>query len=203
VATGHPLAGLTVGALFPFAKRHVALLSRQKSRRALEDSALAFFHGLQGLLRAGFSLPSALFRLSETLDTPFSSRLRTALAGFDRGSSLAGCLDRFQDRARLTQAGVCLDLLVRAHDRGLALGPFLDRVLPWLEEEARERDRVRSVRSAAFAQAGLASLLPWMVAFYAVGSPLGWNGATRGLAFLGLALQLVGFRVVARVARFE
>ncbi len=203
LVAGHPLLGLVLTAVFPAMRWLVVAIPRQREQRALEASALLFFHGLQGLLRAGFSLPTALFRLSESLDSPFATLLRGALAGFEKGKTLSSCLDRFQHRSRLSQAGLCLDLLEQAHGRGIGLAPFLDRVLPWLEAEGRERDKLDKARAAAFAQAGLSAVLPWAVAVLAVGSPLAWSSAIWAVAGFGLFLQIGGFWVVAKTARFE
>lgn len=203
VAAGHPLAGLALALLFPVVRFVFILLPRKKNQQSLERSALAFFHGLQGLLRAGFSLPTALFRLAQTLETPFAVLLRGSLASYDQGKTLSRCLERFQARSGLAQAGLCLDLLEQAHHRGLSLGPFLERVLPWLEEEARDQERVEQVRTSALVQAILASLLPWVVVALAIGPPGQWTSTTWMLAAFGLTLQVAGLWVVGQVARFE
>jgi len=198
-AIGHPLVGLLGAVFFPAFGLFLSRRRRHFTALELEDSALVFFRGLQGLLKAGFSLPVSLFRLCQSVDSAFARRLRRSLEGFDRGRSLSECLGRFRHRTGLSQAGLCLDVLERAHGRGLSLGPFLDRVLPWLESEARDRKRIDEARKSALAQACLASLLPWAVAAFA-------SGSFRGPGWFGVAalgIQAAGFFTVGKIARFE
>jgi Flp pilus assembly protein TadB len=199
----HPLLGLAGGALFPVLRIWSLGVVRARQERALESSALTFFHGLQGLLRVGISLPAALFRLSSAVDSPFTARLRVTLEGFERGRSLSACLDRLRARAGLAQTGLCLDILEEAHRKGLTLGPFLDRVLPWLEAESRDRERILGARRGALAQGVLVSVLPWGVAVLLAGSPGAWTPGTWLAAGGALSLQGTGLWALTRLSRFE
>jgi len=127
----------------------------------LDPSALSFFYGLLGLLRVGICFPSALFQLCENLPGEFPSSLKRSLNQYERGNSLGGCLTRFRSRSALAQ---WLGLIQLAYDKGLAMVPLLEKILPLLESDWEFLSRQRSVMRAAFVQALVAGLVPWILA---------------------------------------
>ena len=80
LTTGRLLYGLGVLLLFPALIAHLARRERARLTWSLDHSALSYLYALSGLIQAGISLPSALFRLSENVPAPFASTLQSFLS---------------------------------------------------------------------------------------------------------------------------
>jgi Flp pilus assembly protein TadB len=158
-----PHFGLLVFFLGPAALRWQWRTERSRRVRQLELSAVHFFEALLGLLRVGLSFPSALFHLVHHFPGPFAEALLPYLNRFEEGRSLNRCLERFQVQTGLGQVEVYLSLLGVAYREGLSMVPLLEQAVPVLASEQGYRERSRSLRRAAAVQAGVASLIPWIL----------------------------------------
>jgi Flp pilus assembly protein TadB len=163
VVFGRPVFGLlvpvSVPLVFPLAWRYGA----GRLERRLEESALIFFQGLDGLTRAGMALPSALFRLTATHPSEFAALLGQNLAQFESGVRLSLCLARFRRQTVLRRAGMTLLLMETAYRRGLAISPLLARALPALDADLSAKRQVLSLRRSALLPVAIAMALPWFL----------------------------------------
>jgi len=160
---GRPAFGLGFGFLLPAALPRLLGWWHWKERRRLEKSALVFLYALQGLLRAGLSLPTALFHLARQMDSPFASALHSSLRRFEEGKALPTCLAQFRLKSDLRLTGICLRLLELTYRNGLAVVPMLERVIPVLESEREAEDRVLGVRKSTAGQIAISSAIPWVL----------------------------------------
>ena len=142
------------------------LVQRRRVRelRERELESIRFLLTLLGLLRAGIGLPSALLLLAQTSDGGFGRLLRSAFSSLNHGSLLGPCLEQLRSRAGMRGAGAILLMMESAYRRGLPVIPLLERTLPGLEAERVSAEKVRRARNSCLAQAGVAMVIPWILA---------------------------------------
>lgn len=161
--SGSPVFGLLSLAALPGILAAWGRWRRLRRREELDASAISFLHALLGLVRAGLSLPSALFQLCETLPTPFGLALQRFLLRYDRGSTLRECLARFRE-SELRASAAPLALLEMTYRNGLPVAPLLEKILPVLESERLARAKISALAKTSLGQAAVAFALPWLLA---------------------------------------
>jgi len=205
---GNPIYGLAVLLLVPFALPQLVRFWAGRQTSALDSSAIAYFHALRGLVRAGLGLPYALFQLSEAVPSSFAEALRPFLDRFENGRSLGECLERFRGRMELPLTGICLSVLQLAYREGLPVAPFLERMLPLLESDREGRERERSLRHSVAAQAAVAFATPWfllgaLALFQPTLASHCWSGKALVVAAGALAMEAAGVWVLWQVSTFS
>ncbi len=182
--------------LLPLTLWFIWVLRKARHEWEVEQTALVYLHALQGLLKGGLSLPTALFQLVETDPSPFARSLRRYLTQFHRGEGLASCLDLFRKESGIQDSAALWGMLEVVYRRGLPLAPLLERRLPGLEADGDLRMKIRELRRSALGQALLVALLPWgLLGVLGVFQPEMTKGFLESSAFLptvALALFLEG-----------
>lgn len=140
----------------------VAKLQTQRRRALFEASAEQYLHALRALVRSGLGFSAALDRLAHAQATPFSQAMRGRLRVFAQGGDFLDCLDRFPSRGSAL-LGLCLENLASAYRQGLAILPLLDRMVPALEFERAQNQRLRELRRSVLWQVAVAASVPWIV----------------------------------------
>lgn len=158
-----PSFSLSALSLVPGVMHLIGYLSAHRRTRALDGSAITCFHAVRGLVRAGISLPTALFQVARRFHDPFADALAKQLAHYDEGRSLEICLERFRDRNSLALTSLTLRVLETAYRQGLPILPVLDRILPVLEHEYAIEEKTETLCRSALGQGAVAALLPWGV----------------------------------------
>jgi len=209
---GRPIFGLVLGAIPSLCgERASSLWLFQRNHRKVEEASVGFLTALQGLLKSGIGLSSALFQLVESPQStwaPFAGLLDASLIRFHSGTSLSACLTRARDRTSLPGLRLGLGLVQMAYCQGLPILPILGRTLEWLERDLAARARIRDLARAAWAQLAIAVSLPWIVfTTLAYFEPGLWRHFRESTQFwpvvaLALSLEIVGAYSIRRCACF-
>ncbi len=129
----------------------------------LERTAILTLHALLGLLKTGLGLPSALFKLIERVDSPFTQALKPFLLKYEKGKTLSECLLKFSRKISTLQIGMCLNVFEIAYSKGLPLVPFLEYIIPVLEDEIELKEKIASQRKMVIAELIIALIIPWII----------------------------------------
>jgi len=201
-ATGHPLFGLLLGAALPITFPFVLHLGAGRKILAMDQSALAFLHALQGQVRVGASVPLALMRLSESFDSPFSRALSRSLRRYKDGTTLKNCLQRFREDHPINSSAMLFTLLELSYRRGLSVSPLLGRMIPLLEADLDIGERLRALRASAAVQASGAALMPWTLALVLAGLRESSATLPSVVWLVAVGLESLGTLWVWRASRF-
>ena len=174
----------------------------RRRREILERAGLAYFHALRGLVHSGLGLPSALFHLARSHPTLFARQMSESLEGFEEGKGLEICLQHFQKRVPLPALSACLGSLQLAYQRGAAVAPLLDRVVPLLERERERTARLRDLRRSALAQAGIAFAVPWILLATLYGFSPSALELKWGLCAGALGVEILGVLCLIKASAF-
>jgi hypothetical protein len=204
--TDKPIFGLAGLLALPALVHLITALRGTHHRAALDDSGLSYLHALRGLVHSGLGLSAAFFRLAEVQRTPFAIAMAKSLDGYADGKTLAACLDRLHRRVDSPLMGATLRALQSAYHRGLPVGVVLDQMVPALEAERDADRRVADLRHAAWAQAAVAFVVPWILvaASLACRPEAGWlSGASGWVLVAGaLAVEGTGVWLIGQCSRF-
>lgn len=163
--TGRLTFGLLAMGLIPVLLRKISVQQSLFVKRELELSALSFFYGLLGLIQSGQGFSTALFELTRSLPGSFSNLLRKYLKNYEEGKGLFIVLRDFRQKSKLPLIGTYLATLEMAYSQGLPLAPFLEQMIPTLEQEQHYQQKVEALRKQSLAQAAMAFLVPWFLTF--------------------------------------
>ncbi|MFM8316665.1 MAG: type II secretion system F family protein [Deltaproteobacteria bacterium] len=208
LCTGRLVFGLIPLPLFPWVSRGLSQFQEYRRKRELEFSALAFFNGLLGLIQSGRGLSSALFDLTQSQQTPFSLQLNQYLQNYQEGKGLSAVISQFRKKTGLPVIGNYLVTLEMAYCQGLPVAPLLELMIPSLEMEQHYQQKMESLRTQAIAQAVLAFMVPWILAF-----ALGWFNPTLfesikdknimwGVGTIALIFEILGVGVLWQITKF-
>lgn len=172
----------------------------------LEKNAISILHALYGLLSSGLGLPVALFKLIEKINSPFTQVLKQFLIKYEEGLSLSECLLRFSRRTSTLQIGICLNIFEIAYRKGLPLIPFLDYIIPVLEDEIELKGKISSQRKVVIVQLIFALLIPWILLLYMsiFGTEFSLKFSFNHLILIINAIlwELLGVFIIWRVSAF-
>ncbi|MBI4403041.1 MAG: type II secretion system F family protein [Deltaproteobacteria bacterium] len=208
ICAKRPVFGLAIVFLVPVLASPFARKWKTYRTYCLDRSALSFFYALQGLIRSGISLPTALFELSKSLPSPFATQMNIFLKHYQDGKVLSDCMQGLKLKGNLKLSGLVLSTIQMAYVRGLSFGPFLDRMLPTLRSEQEAEEKERSLRRSVWMQMMVALLVPWFIGaslyfFQAEAFTHLLTGRTFFLLLLpAVTFQLAGLLIIQRVCRF-
>jgi len=209
VVTGSPylaLAAMSLGALAPilFVKQRVA------KRSSLLNSQVAdMIDLLAASLRSGFGVLQSLELAAKEQPEPMAAELLRTIREMNLGVSADEALERLADRT----GDEDIDLVVMAILIQRRVGGNLSEVLGNISQTIRDRVKVRGEIRTLTAQARMSS---WIVGMLPVGlgvtltmmrpeymSVLWTDPAGRLLSILAVAMEIVGFYLVRRIAAID
>ena len=200
------LGGFVLGGMLPvvFVKRKVARRSAQLSGQVVDALDL-----LAASLKAGFGFIQSLELAAGEQADPLEGELRLSLREMNLGISVDEALERLVERT----GDIDLDLVVTAVLIQRRVGGNLAEVLGNISHTIRERMRVRGEIQTLTAQARMSSwiigLLPpglavVMTAMQPAYMSVLWTDAMgRMLVMIAIALELIGFYLVRRIAQIS
>jgi tight adherence protein B len=182
---------------------------RARYRRAVELGLPQIATAVADALAGGRSVRAALASAPGSVEGPAAAELARVRADLELGASTAKALGELRGRIRSARADSFAAALVSQQLGGGDLAGLLRR----FATSAAERDRVAADARSATAQARFTGLLvvamPTGAALFAeliepgFVSGLMSNGASLTLLGVAVALQLIGFAAIKRLARID
>jgi len=187
LSLGSPVACLGVLFSVPLVVQGIAA----RTKKGPKPSPLPLLYALRGLLRAGIGLPSAIFQLSR-----------------EDPSSLANPFETFLKFANHKTIFPWVSLLEMSYRNGLPISPLLDRMIPILETERRNNEKIRHLQRSTGMQIVIACLVPWFIggAIY-LSQPEGFTSFRNSPYFYGtvgiaILIELTGGFILWKVSAY-
>jgi Flp pilus assembly protein TadB len=208
ICTHKLVFGLVSLGFIPFTFRALMAYQRYRAKGELEKAALPFFNALLGLVKSGQGLSTALLKLCDSQNSIFSERLGKQLQNFESGRGFGESLASFRKKTQLPTVGPYLATLAMAHHQGLEIVPLIERMIPNLETELQFQSKRRELLSQTLAQALIAFVTPWFLAWVLnyfnpeLVRNLSGHGWVYGMGFLSLTFEILGLWILWQVSRF-
>jgi hypothetical protein len=179
---------------------------RERAKEKELQSLQSFIRTIQGLLKTGIGLPSALSQSAGILEPSLRKSLRASLGRFEEGKNLSDSLIPFRDKKLNPSWKFLFTLLDKAYREGLPILPFLSVAIPMREGEFLQNKKIKSIRAQMLSQGVIAAIIPWIIFSFmewqgvgetAFSSPWG-----KGLAGISLLWEGVGFWVLWKGSTF-
>jgi tight adherence protein B len=209
VSGGAPNVAVVFGILGGLAP--AILVRRRVGRRssALNAQVVETLEVVSSSLRAGFGFTQSLDLASREQDEPISGELRQTIREINLGAATDEALQRLSVRTGDADLELAINAVVIQRKVGGDLSEILSNIAHMIRERIRIRGEINTLTAQARMSAWIVGLLPVALAgVLSVIQPeqmrmLTQDPAGRMLVVGAIALQLIGFFLVRRVAAIE
>ncbi|MBI2371847.1 MAG: type II secretion system F family protein [Deltaproteobacteria bacterium] len=156
----HPIPAAVAGGLcWTLPSRILSHLERRR-RQQLEEQLVPALNTLSSALRAGFSLPQGLERLSQEMGPPLCQEFGLVLNEHRLGISLEQALEHLRARLQNEAMDLVVGAVLLAYGTGGNLSEVLTQIARLLRERTRIKRKIRSLVAQGRLQGTVVSLLP-------------------------------------------